>query len=550
MNRIGNSLKHITSALNNDCRLDGSTSEIRQLTLLLDSASGLDDSMLTLEAVYTGMRGRGIGAKVKYVNRSDDRFSQVQMGDVLHSINGQMVKTCTFTTIQNILKNCFQAPGGDDCSHVSSNSAKSSVVVVALTFLHHPKPTSFNIVTDPNVMHIREGSTHTLSSDNSATYHHQRWRNQHVRAATTPYSERNLDQVEKSGKRTLHSHQKSAPQSKLQFDSPSLHDTSQSFSKEEVLHSIFSPVATWEGLNGNANLSMSSQSRSSLQSPNKNNKSIVNLQATNDMGHCERTPQSLETTRMRSNDELSTTTKPPRGPMKEHPLESIPEYVLETSYNMVTEIPSFLTTDNESKVNRGQGCHNSSLPHNTLNDFSSISSVMGDPISIFLSPIDSDTKKGGTSYCDAGKSLSFSYSDTYFSPSSQAYQEMDSLSNTVNITLEMFDLNYVNSCTSPTKLKAIISQLSTPTNRYPELLRLAKNRLTTLHHQQTMPSLEGNSDTPLNNDRYFRPFALDGKLLNLTYILYILIPISFISFCTKRYTLNHHCTDSPPTRNY
>jgi hypothetical protein len=550
MKSIGNKSKNIKA----DYNQDGSMSEIRQLTLLLDSASGLDDSMLTLEAVYTGTRGRGIGAKVKYVNRSDGRLSQVQMGDVLHSINGQMVKTCTFTAIQNILKNSFQSPVEDDFSHVSSSSTKSSVVVVALTFLHHPTPTSYNhtdsIVTDhPNVMHIRElvGTTNTLSYDNSASYHQQRWRHQNVRAVTTPSSERNLDKLENSGKRALHSQRISVPQSKLQFDSPSLHDTSQSFTKEEVLHSIFSPVPTWEEPHGNANISMSSQSRSSLQSPYNNRRSVVNLQGTHNLGHCERTPQSLETTRLRTNEERSTTTKPPRGLGKENPLESIPEYVLETSYNIMTETPSFLTTDDESKHVGGPGRHSSSLPHNTLNDFSSISDT-DDPISIFLSPIDTDTKKGTTSYCDAGKSLSFSYSDTYFSPSSQACQETNSSSHDVNITLEMFDLNYVNSCSSPTKLKSIISQLSTPNKKYPELLRLAKKRLTTLQHQQTMSSLEGNSDTPLNHDYQCRQYASNSKLLaelNLCKLLFIYhLSVALFSYCIEHNSLNFHRTKS------
>jgi hypothetical protein len=177
----------------------------------------------------------------------------------------------------------------------------------------------------------------------------------------------------------------------------------------------------------------------------------------------------------------------------------------------VTETPSFLTTDDESKDVGGQRRRSSSLRHNTLNDFSSISD-MDDPISIFLSPIDADTKKGITSYCDAGKSLSFSYSDTYFSPSSQACQETNSSSQNVNITLEMFDLNYVNSCSSPTKLKSIISQLSSPNKKYPELLRLAKKRLTTIQHQQTMSSLEGNSNTPLNHDYQYLQYASNGKL--------------------------------------
>ena len=44
----------------------------------------------------------------------------------------------------------------------------------------------------------------------------------------------------------------------------------------------------------------------------------------------------------------------------------------------MTETPSFLTTDDESKDVGGPGRHSSSLPHNTLNDFSSISDT-GNP---------------------------------------------------------------------------------------------------------------------------------------------------------------------------
>lgn len=500
--------------------------EIHQLTLGLDSSRGLDHSIITFEPVVSsGIRGKGIGAKVAYVNRSDNRFSQVHIGDVLHSINGQTVKTCNFTAIQTILNSCFQRQPKrrqeDDDNN--SSSTKSSVVVVALTFLHQrtPAPHKNNdyqtdAIAIPEIVQYQQllDTNNTWSGDNPshATPYQQHQRHKYATATASTASLDNHNELSDTEISKIDSHQISFPHSKLPLDSPSFHETSQSFTREEVLHSIFSPAAACGKSSSNGNTSISFQSISPLQSPY-----YSNISSTNQVIIHEKTPQSRRTTSTRNNGkELSTTTKHPSS-SKGKLLASIPEYVLDTSNNNMTVSPSFLTTDDESKVAYGTSLRYSSFinnlespPNIISNGCTSISDI--DPISNFLSPLDTNTNSSTTSLGDVGKSLSFSYSDTYLSPSSQVHQETLPSSQTVNITLEMFDVSFINNCHSPKMLRAIVSQLSTPTKKYPELLRLAKNRLSVL--EQTTPSQQNiNSEMSFDDDRQHPQLSLYGEVI-------------------------------------
>jgi len=404
---------------------------IYHITLRLDRALGLFDDLITLEPVFSGSRKTqtDVGAKVKVLNPFDDRLSHINVGDVLYSINGLVVKTQRFTAIQGILHSCFRKIE-DDKNYSPSTS------VVALTFLRVGANQTNNIECRPGASNSSDSCVFISNEDQALSSVKL------VRGCTSTFdslSEPSLD-------RSL-------------FDSVS-YENSISFTREQVLHSIFSP-----GIQSFFPVVPLKNSSNALLTPNDETLSI----------NCSNTPPTTSATSSDAAASVTTTKLPPATNLNS--LASIPEYMLDTSRLSLS--PSPLRVEDELKANDVQmnmisRCSSFDNPESppTLISGKCLSKYPN-AIGSFLTP--AETEASASKSIDDDNSLSLNYSDTFLSPFSHIEQE-SSRPQTENVSIEMFNVDFLSSCHSRKILKAIVSNLSSPT-KYPELKRLALNRL-------------------------------------------------------------------------
>ena len=404
---------------------------IYHITLRLDRALGLFDDLITLEPVLLGSRKTetDVGAKVKELNLFDCRLSHINVGDVLYSINGLVVKTHRFTAIQGILHSCFRKVE-DDKNYSPSTS------VVALTFLRVGANKTNNIERRPGASNSRDSCVFISNEDQALSSVKL------VRGCTSTFDTLSEPSLDKS-----------------LFDSVS-YENSISFTREQVLHSIFSP-----GIRSFFPVMPLQNSDNALLTRDDETLSI----------NCFNTPPTTSATSSDAAASVTTTKLPPT--INLNSLASIPEYLPDTSRLSLS--PSLLRVEDESKPNDGQ--------MNTISRCSSFDNpespptlVTGKCLSKYSNAISSfltysETEVIAPRAIDDDNSLSLNYSDTFLSPFSHTEQE-SSRPQTENVSIEMFNGDVLNSCHSKKILKAIVSNLKSPT-KYPELKRLALNRL-------------------------------------------------------------------------